>query len=226
MSERLVLSGGRGALPFPRGILEPVNITAKEIGRSLVITLGGATDDMSEEEREIAAQGVTRIVVQPVTAQQGAEIWAHYARILFATTEEDENETAVRMTRIALNAYADDDATPEEADRAAAQWARIEALRWSEAEQVSQIALYWQSQGGGIDVVEALLRDGHPKAQELLLTANDLWNVYSRLRMLMRSQSSDAANAILEQVASRGTNTRSGTSSSDDVDAFGIRQTA
>lgn len=203
-----------------------MHIAARELGRNLILTLGGPEDGMTDEEVEIAAAEAVRIVVPPVNAQQGAEIWAHYARILFGTTEESEEDTAVRMTKYALGAWADDDATDEQRAKADARWAVIETLRWSEAEQVCQLALYWNSQGGGIDVVNAMLEDGHPKAQELLLTQNQLWNVYSRLRMLMRSQNSEGATKILEQVASIGTNTPTGTSPSDERDAFGIRQTA
>ena len=203
-----------------------MRITAKERGRNLEITLGGPEDDMTDEERAEAQASAVRIVVPPVNAQAGAEIWAHYARILFATTDESEEATAVRMTKLALGAWADDDATDEQRALAEARWAAIEALRWSESEQVCQLALYWNAQGGGQDVVDAMLEDGHPKAQELLLTRNQLWNVYSRLRMLMRSQNSDAATAILERAGSSDTSTPTGTSQLDDRDAFGIRQTA
>jgi hypothetical protein len=203
-----------------------VNIKAREIGRQLQITLGGPEDGMTDEEREIAERDVRRILIPPVAAKWGTQIFQLYARILFNTTEEAAEDEAERMSKIAAGAYWDEDTPPEEKARAEAQYAAIEALRQDEATTVMSIALYWNAQGGGLKVVEALLQDGHPKAQELLLVTNDLWNVYSRLKMLTRSQSSGEATEILERVGSSATSTPSGTSKSVERDAFGIKRTA
>jgi hypothetical protein len=203
-----------------------VSIQAKEIGRQLQITLGGAEEGMTEEEAEIANRDVRRILIPPVAAKYGTQIFQHYSRILFQTTEEAPEDEAERMSKIAAGAYWDADSSPEEKARAEAQYAAIEALRQDEATTVMSMALYWNAQGGGLKVVEALLRDGHPKAQELLLVTNDLWNVYSRLKMLTRSQSSGVATEILERVGSSATSTPTGTSPSVERDAFGIKRTA
>lgn len=203
-----------------------MNIKAREIGRQLQITLGGAEEGMTDEETEIAERDVRRILIPPVNAKHGTAIFQHYARILFQTTEEAPEDEAERMSRIAAGAFWDEDTPPAERERAEAQWAAIEELRQDEATTVLSMALYWNAQGGGLKVVEALLQDGHPKAQELLLVTNELWNVYSRLKMLTQSQSSGVATEILGRVGSSATSTPTGTSPSDERDAFGIRRTA
>jgi hypothetical protein len=169
-----------------------VRIQAQERGRKLLVIVGGREDGMDEDEATEADATAVRIVVPPVTAAVGMRIWALYAGIMFNEVESTAEADAMELVRMATGCWWDDSTPADERARAEAQQALLDGLRWEEGNTVSEVALYWNVQGGGIDVALARLQDGNPKAQEILTKRNGTWGVLSRLRTL-RSSGVEAA---------------------------------
>jgi hypothetical protein len=186
-----------------------MQITAAERGRRLVLTIGGPTPDMTDEEAQEAAEDVLRVSVPPLSARLGTRLFAFYAGIAFARQESldavgfegSPEEAVAHMTRMALGALEISDVDGgSEADRIIARerWDKIQTLRWDEAQTVCNAALFWNVQGGSMEAVQALLDEstnddgtpagGVPKAQELVLAANGLNSAFSRLKTLLDSE--------------------------------------
>ena len=179
-----------------------MQISAAERGRRLVLTIGGPTPDMTDEEAAEAAEDVVRVSVPPLTARMGSRLFAFYAGIAFARQDSLDavgftgtpKEAVEHMTRMALGALELPDGDGgSEAQRVIARerWDHVQALRWDEAQTVCNAALFWNVQGGSLEAVQALLDEstnedgtpagGVPKAQELVLQANGLADALSRL---------------------------------------------
>lgn len=135
-------------------------ITASEKGRKLELTIGDEDDGLV-------------ILVPPVDTATGAGLLALWAGILFAQSEQPETD-AVNMGKIAVG---------EE------NWTVVESLRSAESTLVINAALFWNVQGGGIDLVQTMLRDGLPKARTALAEANGLVEALSLLQTLLNGES-------------------------------------
>lgn len=164
-----------------------MKITAQERGRRLHITVGGREDGMDEAEAAAADADAVHITVPPVSAAVGMRIWSLYSGIMFNEVEADAEQDAAELVGMATGAYAAPDAPDDVKAAAAAQQALLDQLRWEEANTVSELAIYWNVQGGGIDAALARIQDGNPKAQEILTRRNGVWGVLSRLRTLRDS---------------------------------------
>lgn len=188
-----------------------MQITAAERGRRLVLTIGGPTPDMTDEEAAEASEDVVRVSVPPLTARMGSRLFAFYAGIAFARQDSLDavgftgtpKEAVEHMTRMALGALELPDGDGgSEAQRVIARerWDHVQALRWDEAQTVCNAALFWNVQGGSLEAVQALLDEstnedgtpagGVPKAQELVLQANGLADALSRLTNSLASGAS------------------------------------
>lgn len=160
-------------------------IKAVEQGRNLIITVGAGDDDSAID-----------ITVKPLPAKVGMGLMALWTGIFFGETEQPETD-ADRYSRLAVG---------EE------NWAVIENdLRWEEMKDVINVAFFWNVPGGGIDLVNEMLRDGYPKAQESLLKSNGLWESVSLLRTWLDGVS---ASPTPEPAATPDTATPTGTSDS------------
>lgn len=179
-----------------------MQVSAREVGRRLELRVGGQDDP-----------DAVVVLVPPVNGAVGTALWGYYGGVLFVLQPEavQVQQDVVTMTRLAVGGYWDDDTPQPERERAEAQWALMESLRWEEAEAVAQAALMWNMQGGGMDAVEALLdpqQGGYQGAQELVLRRNNLWRLYSEIRT---SSSSESGSATPAPDGSSGTSTPSGT---------------
>lgn len=134
------------------------NITAREKGRKLELTIGA-----DEDEDKIV------VLVPPVNTSTGAALLALWAGILFAQSEQPEVD-AENLGRIAVG---------EE------NWEIVNELRSAESSAIINAAIFWNSQGGGIEIVEQMLRDGLPKARTALAEANGLAAALSALQTLL-----------------------------------------
>jgi hypothetical protein len=151
---------------------------------------------MDADEVAEAEAAAVRVWIPPVTAAMGTRIWALYAGILFAESESgDEELDATTVVEIATGSYADESAPDDVKAAAVAQKALLDSLRWEEANAVAEAAIYWNVQGGGMDAVNALLKEGNPKAQELVVKRNQLWGVLSQLRTLSNTVSDPATQS-------------------------------
>lgn len=170
-----------------------VQITAREVGRNLEVVLGDVPAEGDDDER-------MRIVVPPVSAAVGAALFTDYNRILFARAPVDVEAVTKRATMVALGAWFEEPGIDDaERSRRQARWDAVQALRWEEGELVCQAALYWNIQGGGRQVVDTLFSQevdasgealgGPAKAQEAILQKAGLLTAYSRLMMLLGSES-------------------------------------
>lgn len=157
-------------------------IKAVEQGRRLVITVGDGDDAIV-------------VSVAPVNTKTGAAVFALWAGILFGQSEQPEVD-AGNMSKIAVG---------EE------NWDIIEELRYAEGEKVINAAFFWQTQGGGIDVVNEMLGGGFPKARETLLKTNGLWEEFSLLQTLLSGASEPQTPSQDDSLA---TTTQPGTSGS------------
>jgi hypothetical protein len=181
-----------------------VRIQAQERGRKLLVTVGGREDGMDEAEAAQADAEAVRVTVPPVTAAVGMRIWSLYAGIMFNEVEATAEADAMELVRMATGCWWDDTTPAEDRAAAEAQQALLDSLRWEEGNLVSELALYWNVQGGGIDVALARLQDGNPKAQEILTKRNGTWGVLSRLRTL-RNSGVDAAMRELDGTSATDT---------------------
>lgn len=158
-------------------------ITAVEQGRKLIITVGDGGDDSIV------------ITVPPVNSTIGAQLFARWVNVTFGQTEHPE----IDAEWFSRQAIGEDN------------WDTIEELRSAEANVVINAAFFWQTQGGGIDVVNELLGDGFPKAQQTVLTTNGLWEAFSQLQILL---SGGSENLTPLPDGTPPTNTPTGTSDS------------
>lgn len=138
------------------------NITAREKGRKLELTIG---DD--EDDDKIV------VLVPPVNTSTGAALLALWAGILFAQSEQPEVD-AENLGRIAVG---------EE------NWEVVTELRSAESTTIINAAIFWNVQGGGIELVREMLRDGLPKARMSLAEANGLAAALSALQTLLNGAS-------------------------------------
>lgn len=163
--------------------------TAVERGRSLVVTFGTPGEEGSRE-----------IVVKPINAKLGASLYALWAGIAFAQSEQVETD-AVSMGKLAVG---------EE------HWDLLEdELRWQESSDLIHSAFLWNVQGGGIDLVHTYLEQngatgGLPKAQELLVERNGHSKAFGLLKTLL---SSDEADETPEPDATSATSIPTGSAS-------------
>jgi hypothetical protein len=158
-------------------------ITAVEKGRKLVITLGDGDDDNLV------------ITVPPVNTATGAALFALWAGIVFAQSEQPEVD-ATNMSKIAVGED---------------NWPIVEDLRSAESTVVINAALFWNTQGGGIELVQEMLREGLPKARMSLAEANGLGTELSQLQTWLDGVS---ASQTLSPVATPDTSTPVGTGGS------------
>lgn len=163
--------------------------TAVERGRNLVVTFGTPGED-----------GTREVVVKPIKAKLGAALYALWAGIAFAQSEQVETD-AVSMGKLAVG---------EE------HWDLIEEeLRWKESEDLIHVAFLWNVQGGGMDLVDTYLEQngasgGLPKAHELLVERNGHSKAFGLLKTLL---SSDEGDETPEPDATSGTSTPTGSES-------------
>lgn len=163
--------------------------TARERGRNLVVFLGEENDP-----------GTLEVTIQPIAAKLGAALYALWAGIVFGQSDQLEVD-AENMGRLAVG---------EE------NWPIIdEQLRWAEAQEVIHAGFFWNVQGGGIDLVNAMFEQngatgGYPKAQELLVQRNGHSTAFGLLKTLL---SSDEADETPEPDATSGTSTPPGSES-------------
>lgn len=153
-------------------------IHAEEKGRSLQITLGGGDDTIV-------------LTVPPTNVKTGAQILAWWAGITFDAAP-DPNSDAINMAEAALGKDT---------------YARLEDLRAEEAEQVVQAAVLWNVKGGGMALVDQMIRDGYPKAQEALADWFRRWATSSQSPI---SPSGESESPTLAPDGTSGTGTRSG----------------
>lgn len=158
-------------------------ITAEEKGRKLIITVGAGEDD------------AIVIPVPPVSTAVGAGIFALWAGILFAQSDQAEVD-AVNMSKMAVG---------EE------NWAVVEELRSAESTVVINAAMFWNVQGGGIELVQEMLQDGLPKARQSLAASNGLAAELSQLQTLLDGV---LASQTPSPAGTPGTSTPVGTSGS------------
>lgn len=143
-------------------------ITAVEKGRKLIITVGAGGDDAIE------------IAVPPVNTAVGSAIFALWAGITFAQVGDKDDTREERIAKVEVNA--------ENMAKLAIgedNWPVVEDLRSAESTAVINAAIFWNVQGGGIELVNEMLRDGYPKARMTLATSNGLGDVLSRLQTLL-----------------------------------------
>ena len=185
-----------------------MQITAQERGRRLHITVGGRDDTMDEAEALEADADAVHVTIPPVSAAVGLRIWALYSGIMFNEVEETAETDAVQLVKMATGTWWDDSTPAEERAAAEAQNAAVEGMRWEEGNMVGEIAIYWNTRGGGMDAVNARIQDGNPKAQEVLVRRNGLWGVLSQLRTL---RNSGVESVMSAQDGTSGTSTPAGT---------------
>lgn len=131
-------------------------ITAVEVGRKLQLTVGDGDDAIV-------------ILVPPVRTSTGSALLALWAGIAFAQTEQPLVD-AENLSKISVG---------EE------NWDVVDELRSEESALVINAAMFWNIQGGGIDLVQEMLRDGLPKARETLAQINGLGDALSALQTLL-----------------------------------------
>lgn len=132
-------------------------ITASEKGRKLIITVGAGDDD------------AIVITVPPVSSSVGTALFALWAGVLFAQSEQPLDD-ATNLSKLAVGED---------------NWDAVQELRSSEAELVVNAAFFWNTQGGGIELVNELLRDGFPKARATLAETNGFGDALSQLQTLL-----------------------------------------
>jgi hypothetical protein len=157
-------------------------ITAVEKGRNLVLTVGDGDDAIV-------------ITVPPVPGRVGAAMLALWAGVLFAQSEQPETD-AENMAKLAVG---------EE------NWPTVDELRYAESEAVVNAAIFWNVQGGGIDLVNEMLQDGYPKARQTLCERNGYGELYSQLQTLL---SGGSGNPIPAPAGTPATGTPIGISGS------------
>jgi len=134
-------------------------ITATEEGRHLVLTLGDGQ----------------KIRIKPVPAAKGAELAAQWLNITFGRfpTIEELGEAGREFSRGALSGEHEE---------------ILAELRAAELAEVVNAAFYWNVQGGGLNLVQRMLQDGHPKgAQRELLESMGLWENFEAAQEAVRS---------------------------------------
>ncbi|GAA4176592.1 hypothetical protein [Gryllotalpicola koreensis] len=159
------------------------NITATEKGRNLELTVGDPGDPES-----------IVLTIKPLSSDVGARLLGLWAGIALATTDtavEDANDLARTVI--------------------GAEWEKFESLRAAEQTDVINAAFFWNVQGGGIDLVNEMLRDGLPKAQTALASANGYAQEFSLLTTLLNGAS---ANGTLAPAGTGGTTSQPGTDAS------------
>lgn len=157
-------------------------ITAAEKGRNLVLTVG---DD----------DGNVQVVVPPVPSKTGAALFALWVGVVFGQSDQAETD-ADAMARMALGED---------------NWAVVEDLRYAESEAVINAAIFWNTQGGGIDLVNEMLQAGYPKARQTLCERSGLGEMYSQLTTFLNGAS---GSLTLAQADTPDTGTPIGTSGS------------
>lgn len=169
-----------------------MTITASERGRRLVITIAAGTEDELE------------VVVKPLPTSVGGELLSSYTSILFGQVLPEKPEQYVEGSPewiAASNTAAEEEARKfSKLALGEENWGVIEDLRWDEAEPVINAAFFWNVQGGGIDVVNELLRPkteggGLPKAREMLLESVGLSEAFGQLQTLLRMELGNQTNA-------------------------------
>lgn len=154
-------------------------ITATEQGRHLILTI----DDVEPIVFD----------VKPVNTKLGSAMFALWAGVLFGQSEQPLVD-AEGMSKLAIG---------EE------NWAQVEDLRSDEGNKIINAAFFWNTQGGGIELVNEMLSGGLPKARESLLKNNGLWEEYSLLLTLLDGAS---GNQTHEPAGTPDTSTPNGTS--------------
>lgn len=136
-------------------------IKAHERGRSLVLTVGDGDDALE-------------VVVRPVPGKIGSAMLAQWCGVLFGQSSQPEEDA----TDFSMAAIGEEN------------WALVtDELRFAEAEQVINAALFWQMQGGSIALVNEYLAEGLPKARLSLLQAVGLGDAFSQLQTLLNTAS-------------------------------------
>lgn len=154
-----------------------MSITATERGMNLALTIGDESDSFT-------------VVIPPVGAKVGTMLLALWAGIAFGQSDQADVD-AEAMSRLAVgseNWEIIQGSEPTE-DGSAPQYP---GLRWAVADKVINAAFFWNSQGGSLEQVQALLDEsagGFPKAQELLLRTNGLWEEFELLQTLLSGAS-------------------------------------
>jgi hypothetical protein len=159
------------------------NITAVEKGRNLEITVGDAGADDS-----------LVFTVKPLPSSAGARLLSLWAGIAFAGTAQPE-EDALDLGQTVIGD----------------EWDKIDELRSAESTDVINAAFLWNVQGGGIELVNEMLRDGLPKAQATLASASGFAQDFSALTTLL---SGGAGAAIPSPGDTSATSTPSGSDAS------------
>lgn len=131
-------------------------IQAQEKGRRLHITVGDG-------------DGAEAFVIDPVDVA-GSGALLSYFLTLVAT---DLGDTPEKMEAIAAEAgqTATDMAKLAVGE---ANYRKVQTLRQAEAKDVIYAALFWQVQGGGLEVATTYMADGLPKAQSAVFAAAGL----------------------------------------------------
>lgn len=159
------------------------NITAVEKSRNLEITVGDPGDPTS-----------IVLTIKPLPSSAGARLLALWAGVAFAASQQPEDD-ALDLSRTAIGD----------------EWETFETLRSAEQADVFNAAFFWNVQGGGIALVNEMLRDGLPKAQQTLASANGYAQDYSLLTTLL---SGGAGNVTPSQADTSATSTQPGTGES------------
>lgn len=159
-------------------------ITAAEKGRNLILTVGEEGED-----------DTVTLTVRPVNAETGATLLALWLGIAFGHSSKPQDDA----TALGKTALGEDN------------WPALETLRSAEATDVINAAFFWNVQGGGIDLVNEMLRDGLPKAQETLASRNGFGQELSQLTTLLLSV---AASETRAPAGTSGTSTPVGSSGS------------
>lgn len=149
-------------------------VKAREVGMNLELSVG---DEW-------------QMIVKPIPAKLGAALFAMYSGIMFEQVAPENVERDA--TNMANRSIGEENV------------ARLEELRWQMANDIASAAFFWNVQGGGIDLVQEMLSDGHPKAQATLMDRNGMASAYSQLMMLRsgvsenptRSQGATPATSI------------------------------
>lgn len=124
-------------------------IHAQEKGRRLHLTVGEGDDT------EV-------FIIPPVDVQTGAGLLATFLGIysgILAPDEEIQGAEDLVITSVGEENYE-----------------RAQTLRSEEFRSLTQAAFFWNTQGGGLEAVNALLQDGHPKAVEVVFEAAGVLN--------------------------------------------------
>lgn len=152
-------------------------ITAVERGRKLIITVGDEDDSIV-------------ITVPPVSTAVGSTLLGLWARVVIPYSSEDEskedlaerlNADATAMARLAVG---------EE------NWPVVESLRSAESNLVINAAAFWNVQGGGIELVNEMFRDGLPKARQTLAETNGFGEVLSQLQTYLNGVSASRTRLL------------------------------